>query len=246
MSCQRGNSNRNRPQKHQNRHAFKNNLHDTSHTTKAINKIQVVNVCEKCKKVIEWKIKYKKYKPLKAPGKCCKCEQRCVKHAYHIMCGPCASKLEVCPKCGDKTELVKPEVEDKPLTLDRELRLMLKTLPERRRRTFLRYMNRNGVKKDAAKPGDSKYDDEDEYEDDESNSDTETLTAEEAPLTRDDLVNKLKSLMVTKKNKNVDDSDCDSDEHETSTSSSSYSDNDTNNDGSSDDDDDDDDNDDKK
>ncbi|XP_057319013.1 uncharacterized protein C9orf85 homolog [Microplitis mediator] len=239
MSCQKGNSNRNRPQKHQNRHAFKNNLHDTSHTTKAINKIQVVNVCEKCKKVIEWKIKYKKYKPLKAPGKCCKCEQRCVKHAYHIMCGPCASKLEVCPKCGDKTELVKPEVEDKPLTLDRELRLMLKTLPERRRRTFLRYMNRNGVKKDAGKPGDSKYeDDEDEYEDDESNSDTETLTAEEAPLTRDDLVNKLKSLMVMKKNKNVDDSDCDSDEHETSTSSSSYSDNDTNNDGSSDDDDD--------
>ncbi|XP_044589115.1 uncharacterized protein C9orf85 homolog, partial [Cotesia glomerata] len=239
MSCQKGNSARSRPQKHQNRHAFKNNLHDTSHTTKAINKIQVVNVCEKCKKVIEWKIKYKKYKSLKAPSNCCKCEQRCVKHAYHIMCGPCASKHEVCPKCGEKTEVVKPTVEDKPLTLDRELRLMLKTLPERRRRTFMRYMNRNGIKKDAAQPRDSKDDPEEEAYEDDSNSDTETLTAEESPLTRDDLVNKLKSLMVTKK-KSFDDSDWDSDEHATSSSSSSDSDNDTNNDGSSEDEDDDD------
>lgn len=145
MSCQKGSGVRSRPQKYQNRHVFKNNLHDTSHMTKKINSIQVVNVCERCKKIIEWKIKYKKYKPLKASSKCVKCDEKCVKHAYHIMCGPCASKNEVCPKCGEKAEVIKPDEEPDKLTLDREMRLMLKKLPERKRRTFMRYMNRQGL-----------------------------------------------------------------------------------------------------
>jgi len=143
MSTQRGNTQRSRPQKHQNQFPFKNSLHDTSHKTKVINSLQIANVCERCKQIIEWKIKYKKYKPLKAPGKCNKCDQKAIKHAYHTMCGPCARKSNVCPKCGKAAELVvaTPSKEEQ-LKMDAEMQNMLKTLPERKRRTFIRYMNK--------------------------------------------------------------------------------------------------------
>ena len=145
MSSQKGNTHRTRPQKYQNRHVFKNDLHDKSKQTKAINNIQVCNVCERCKKIIEWKIKYKKFKPLKSAGKCTKCEQKVVKHAYHIMCGPCARERDVCPKCGEKAELVEgPLLPEEQLKLDEEFQAMLKELPERKRRTFIRYMNKMG------------------------------------------------------------------------------------------------------
>lgn len=147
MSSQKGNASRSRPQRYQNRHAFKNNLHDTSHKTKFINRIDVANVCERCKQIIEWKIKYKKYKPLKAPSKCVKCEEKCVKYAYHTMCGPCAKEKKVCPKCGAKAELVASSktTPQEQVKLDAELQAMLKALPERRRRTFIRFMNRKGM-----------------------------------------------------------------------------------------------------
>lgn len=145
MSYQRGNINRSRAQKHQNHTAFKNSLHDKSQRTKLINSIEVVNVCERCKNIIEWKIKYKKFKMLKAPAKCTKCEQKTVKHAYHIMCLPCAKQQEVCPKCGIKSEIVeaKPSREEQ-IKLDAEFQTLLKTLPERHQRTYLRNMNQKG------------------------------------------------------------------------------------------------------
>ncbi|KAJ8679153.1 hypothetical protein QAD02_014940 [Eretmocerus hayati] len=143
MSSQKGNMSRSRPQKYQNQFAFKNNLHDKSHKTKTINNLQVANVCERCKKIIEWKIKYKKYKPLKAPGKCNKCDQKSIKHAYHTMCGPCARERNVCPKCGNEAELVESQpTKTEQLKLDAEMQTMLKSLPERKRRTFIRYLNK--------------------------------------------------------------------------------------------------------
>lgn len=143
MSCEKGNTKRTRPQKYKNSHAFKNNLHDTSHTTKQINSIQVCNVCERCKKIIEWKIKYKKYKPLKSPASCTKCNQKTVKRAYHTICGPCAKSANVCPKCGVVGEVMEPRpTEDDQIKLDSEMQTLLKKLPERKRRTFLRFMNK--------------------------------------------------------------------------------------------------------
>lgn len=145
MSCQRGNVNRSGPPKHKNRTAFKNNLHDTSRRTKLINSIEVANVCERCKKIIEFRIKYKKYKIPKAPAKCTKCEQKTVKHSYHTVCLPCAKQQEICPKCGLKNEIVegKPSKEEQ-IKLDAELQALLKTLPERKRRTLLRYISQKG------------------------------------------------------------------------------------------------------
>ncbi|XP_034936182.1 uncharacterized protein [Chelonus insularis] len=206
MSFQKGNSNRSRPQKYQNSHAFKNNLYDTSHKTKTINNIQVANVCKRCKEIIEWKIKYKKYKPLKAPSKCTKCDQKCVKHAYHIMCESCALKLEVCPKCGEQTEIIKSEVKEEVLILDRELRLLLKKLPERKRRTFYRYMKRGNKseKKENHSDNDEKQ----------LNREEKILITEEnkvadlvVPLTRDDLLAKLQSLIISNERRKNDEDD---------------------------------------
>jgi len=68
MSSRKGDA-RKKGQKYQNSTAFKNNLHDTSRMTKLINSTDVVGVCARCKDAIEWRKKFKKYKPLKAPKK---------------------------------------------------------------------------------------------------------------------------------------------------------------------------------
>lgn len=142
MSCQRGNVKRTRPQKYKNKTAFKNDLHDTSSKIKQVNNIEIVNVCVKCKTILEWKIKYKKYKLLKAPKKCTKCEQKTVKNAYHMMCMPCAEMQKVCPKCGKVEEIVKKNEFDQG-KMDTQLQKLIRDLPERKRRTFFRYISQN-------------------------------------------------------------------------------------------------------
>lgn len=67
MSSQKGNVRKCRPQKYQNKSAFKNVYHDTSKRTKEIVNTVVAGVCARCKDIIDWKIKYKKYKPLTQP-----------------------------------------------------------------------------------------------------------------------------------------------------------------------------------
>lgn len=99
MSTSKGNPTRKRPQKHQNRTAFRNDLHDTSRKTKFLNALEVTGVCARCKSVIEWKIKYKKYKPLTAPSKCVGCSEKTVKYAYHMLCSKCAAMKKSCAKC---------------------------------------------------------------------------------------------------------------------------------------------------
>lgn len=70
MSSKRGEMHRTRPQRHQNRTVFKNDLHDNSEKIKRLNSMAISTVCIKCKEVIEWKIKYRKYKPLSQPKNC--------------------------------------------------------------------------------------------------------------------------------------------------------------------------------
>uniref|UniRef100_A0A1B6MG56 Uncharacterized protein n=1 Tax=Graphocephala atropunctata TaxID=36148 RepID=A0A1B6MG56_9HEMI len=100
MSSQRGNVSRTRPQKHKNSRVFKNNLHDKSKKTQIINSITVTDTCNRCKAIIEWKIKYKKYKQLKSAKTCIKCSNKTVKQSYHTICGLCVKNLKVCAKCG--------------------------------------------------------------------------------------------------------------------------------------------------
>lgn len=70
MSSKRGETQRTRAQRYQNRTVFKNNLHDNSDKIKKLNSMSISGVCTKCKEVIQWKIKYRKYKPLTQPKSC--------------------------------------------------------------------------------------------------------------------------------------------------------------------------------
>ncbi|XP_075067082.1 uncharacterized protein C9orf85 homolog [Mixophyes fleayi] len=108
MSSQKGNVHRSRPQKHRNVTVFKNDKYDNSSQTKKINCKQHDGVCQRCKEVLEWRVKFSKYKSLSQPKKCVKCLQKTVKDAYHIICRPCALQLELCAKCGSKEEIVLP------------------------------------------------------------------------------------------------------------------------------------------
>ncbi|XP_066567264.1 uncharacterized protein C9orf85 homolog isoform X2 [Amia ocellicauda] len=65
-------------------------------------------VCQRCKDVLEWKVKFNKYKPLVQPKTCVKCLQKSVRDAYHVICKPCALSLELCAKCGKKEDIVIP------------------------------------------------------------------------------------------------------------------------------------------
>ncbi|OWK01052.1 hypothetical protein Celaphus_00018369 [Cervus elaphus hippelaphus] len=70
MSSQKGNVTRSRPQRHQNTFSFKNDKFDKSVQTKKINAKLHDGVCQRCKEVLEWRVKYSKYKPLSKPKKC--------------------------------------------------------------------------------------------------------------------------------------------------------------------------------
>lgn len=199
MSYQKGNTSRSRSQKYQNHTAFKNNLYDNSKKTKFINSIEVIHVCERCKKIIEWKIKYRKYKILKAPMKCIKCEQKTVKHSYHNICLPCAKQNEICPKCGkmEKSEEVKPNKEELD-DLDESYQTIFKILSEKKQWIFL----------DDRKNQNSTKDNEQHMSTSDDNNKNKHETKMDSKE-REDLLTKLKLLAITEGQ--GDSFDCDMD-----------------------------------
>ncbi|PAA75229.1 hypothetical protein BOX15_Mlig018840g3 [Macrostomum lignano] len=148
MSSQRGNANRSRPQKHQNSHAFKNSIHDTSQRTKTVNQLNFGGLtCQRCKDILDWKVKYKKYKLPTQPRKCVRCEKRCIQSAYFTVCQSCARERAECQKCAQQRELTPAEAPSvanqsagaaaaAAANLDSEMQ----QLRERDKRTFLRLL----------------------------------------------------------------------------------------------------------
>ncbi|XP_015672186.1 uncharacterized protein C9orf85 homolog [Protobothrops mucrosquamatus] len=108
MSSQRGNVSRTRAQRHRNAQAFRNDKYDSSAQRKKINAKLHEGLCQHCKEVLEWRIKFNKYKPLTQAKKCIKCLQKTVKDSYHIICKSCACELELCAKCGKKEDITIP------------------------------------------------------------------------------------------------------------------------------------------
>jgi len=132
-------------QKHQNTVAWKTDRYHKDGKIAVVKNTQVVNCCPRCTDQIQWKIKYGKYKPLTAPSKCVDCLQKVVKHAYHIRCGDCVKKSGKCAKCGSDSEEWVATPGPTPQEIAREeqeQQMELKALPERRRRTFLRQLER--------------------------------------------------------------------------------------------------------
>ncbi|EAA05990.2 AGAP003732-PA [Anopheles gambiae str. PEST] len=196
MSSKRGDTRRTRAQKHQNTYAFKNNLHD-KHTPliKLITNLNVCEVCEHCKSIIDWKIKYRKYKPLSQPKSCSKCGERKVKRAYHVICRDCALASRCCAKClksADEASIIPPEpTEQEQIKLKAEMDQLIKSLPERKRRTFLRYMNRGQKKKQ--KNGAADLEDSDE---DENDGRQRKPNGVEMARTREELLEKFEQLKL--------------------------------------------------
>lgn len=152
MSTKCGPSNRKRPQKHQNTKAWEFDKNKSDPTTKLLQNFQVSNCCKRCTETIEWKIKYGKYKPLSKPGTCTKCKEKRVKFAYHILCNDCVENSGKCAKCGLIEQLSESTDNISSLSaaeLKEEFKVEIKLLPERKRRTFLRYLQK--VEKTASK-----------------------------------------------------------------------------------------------
>lgn len=82
---------------HQNTYAFKHNKY--SKLTAKIQNIVECNLCSRCNEIIEWRKKYRKYKPLTDAAKCVYCKQRNITHAYYKSCGSCCQINQCCTKC---------------------------------------------------------------------------------------------------------------------------------------------------
>ncbi|KAK8804396.1 hypothetical protein WA588_004610 [Blastocystis sp. NMH] len=109
MSTRRGGV-RSRAPAHQNTFAYRHNKN--SKKTAEIAAMPIYLVCNRCREKIEWKKRYRKYKPLTAPGKCEKCGERKVKAAYHHYCDDCARTLRVCAMCMQPYIEPEPEPEE--------------------------------------------------------------------------------------------------------------------------------------
>lgn len=75
-----------------------------------------------------------------------RCGNRTVKKAYHVACKDCAKKEKICAKCLKSAEVVAIEppepTPEEQLQLKVEMDRLIKSLPERKRRTFLRFMKK--------------------------------------------------------------------------------------------------------
>lgn len=71
------------------------------------------HLCKRCFDIIDWKLKYGKFKKLKVPGRCQKCNNKCVLKSYRHNCDPCSEKLKICSKCSKPTKTFVPFVNPK-------------------------------------------------------------------------------------------------------------------------------------
>ncbi len=131
-----------RPQKYQNQHAYKHNKN--SRLTRKIASIPIRELCSQCTEILEWKKKYRKYKPLTVPKKCIRCFGKTIFEAYHVICHECFQETNLCSKCQDPIEVKSEEIE---LESDIQSSLLkqeqdLKYMNERKRRTYLRNLEK--------------------------------------------------------------------------------------------------------
>jgi hypothetical protein len=139
--------------KHQNQFSFRHNKNSSK--TKKILEIPNYGLCHKCTEIIEWRKKYRKYKPLKGPKKCCGCSGKTVVFAYHVMCQGCAWEKKVCPKCLEEKQLVDKygnfgERSDafRKEDVDFVDRSLLRGMKERKRRALIRLLESGQVTPD--------------------------------------------------------------------------------------------------
>ena len=112
---------------HQNTFAFKHN--PKSKLTAQILASPNVGVCRRCHDKIEWRKKYRKYKPLTQPATCNLCSKRNVMAAYHTICSDCALGDEANSRIMDivSLSLVKKRPDSPQTDIDPETEAELPT-----------------------------------------------------------------------------------------------------------------------
>ncbi len=88
-------------QKYQNTFTFKHNKN--SILTRRIKQSPLDNLCQRCMDKLEWRINFRKYKPLSAPSRCNLCELKNVYKAYRNICDHCSLAKKLCTKCAEPT-----------------------------------------------------------------------------------------------------------------------------------------------
>jgi len=96
------------PPAHANRHAFVHNRKSLL-TAKILASPISGHLCPGCHDVLEWRKRYRKYKPLTVAKKCTRCQQKTIKEAYHVICPNCSRDAQCCPKCLEKHKVGVPE-----------------------------------------------------------------------------------------------------------------------------------------
>lgn len=131
-----------RAQAHCNRFAFRHNKN--SKLSKTIQLVGTAGLCASCARKVEWRKKYRQYKPLSAPRMCNGCRQRCVFAAYHTLCVSCAKARGVCEQCAN----VRSNTTQTQVHTDQVMPL-IQSLPEREKRTVLRFVEKGGCVREA-------------------------------------------------------------------------------------------------
>ena len=145
MSLRPGN-NKKKGQKHQNTYTYHHNK--GSLISRKILSSPLDLLCERCLEILSWKVKYNKYHPLKTPGKCNQCQEKCIYKAYRTLCDGCATKdgKKRCTKCGEEVEnFAKPDARNNPETGVKKVSPVMelvKTLKQKYQKTIYRRINK--------------------------------------------------------------------------------------------------------
>ncbi len=102
----RGGDNKKKAQKYQNAFTFKHNKNSML-TRKIRDATPLDFLCERCLDKLEWRINFRKYKPLKNSTKCNMCDEKKIFKAYRTICEECAlsvKDLKLCTKCVDPVD----------------------------------------------------------------------------------------------------------------------------------------------
>jgi len=142
MSSQKGNTSKKKAPAHQNSYAFKHN--PNSILTEKILSIPNEGLCDRCSEIIEWKKKYRKYKPLTTPAKCTHCEEKKITRSYHLLCATCCNTLKLCAKCKLPSDSLKPiKTPEERKQEEKLFQENVSRLPERQRRTIIRLLEKD-------------------------------------------------------------------------------------------------------
>ena len=145
MSLRPG-DNKKKGQKHQNTYTYHHNK--GSLISRKILSSPLDLLCERCLEILSWKVKYNKYHPLKTPGKCNQCQEKCIYKAYRTICDGCATKdgKKRCTKCGEEVEnFAKPDARNNPETGVKKVSPVMelvKTVKKKYQKTIYRRINK--------------------------------------------------------------------------------------------------------